>query len=890
MWLPWFGRISGGPALDGGFLRSRVARRVFSLFVLCALVPLVSMSWLTYREFRSELSQQADRRMHAIAKGSGMSLIEDLKYLEHDLNLLAEQSTSFEPGAFTQALGALPTRFEERFVGYTLLDAAGVARLHHGRVDPGLTLSVEQRGHLAGQPRLLLTRPRTDTYADVLIAVPLPHLDGATLVGTVRPQVLWNSDDIRLAGLETAVVESSGRVIFSTDPARKLFEGLIAQRALTPANGRFDWSSSQGSYLAGYWTLFLRGTFGAEWVIVQSQPKADIYLPLRRFSRSFALAVALTLFSILLVSLVQIRRQLVPIESLREAADAMAEGKLEHRVTIRTRDEFADLGAAWNHMAASLQHSFAVMRASNEVGISLTAQQDVPRLLEMVAKGAQRIVQVDGVAIYVKGADDRLLLSVLTVASRGMHEVFSPASPAPFPTLSLTEAADLADAGITHRAGTGRNEDLADGLEHLRARLSYEPRAWLTVPLRDHELETIGVLQLINPVSRSEGGDAGFTHSDRDAAASLASQAAVALNKSRLLESFKSMFEGLTNLIATAIDEKSPYTGAHCQRVPILTMMLAEAACATRSGPLAGFSLSDEEMYELKIAALLHDCGKVTTPVHVVDKATKLETIFDRIELIATRCALVRAEREAVMLSRVAAMARLEGAEIATPERVGELRTEHDTWCDQLEQDLAFLRQVNLGGEYMPPESQARVRAIAERYRMSRTDGPPQPLLTGEEIENLCISRGTLNATEREIINSHVVATIRMLEMLPYPKNLANVPFLAGAHHEKLNGTGYPEGLTAEHLPLRARIIGLADIFEALTAADRPYKAAMPLSQAIGILRGMAGRGEIDPDLLDLFVRERLHLRYAAEYLRPEQNDLESPEVPPGEVSDRKAA
>lgn len=874
MWLPWFGRISGGPALDGGFLRSRVARRVFSLFVVCALVPLVSMSWLTYREFRSELSQQADRRMHAIAKGSGMSLIEDLKYLEHDLNLLAEQSTSIDPVAFANVLESMPQRLEERFVGYTILDATGVARLHHGRVDPGLTLNPDQRSHLAREPRLLLTRPRTDTYSDVVIAVPLPHLDGALLLGTVRPQVLWNSDDIRLAGLETAVVESSGRVIFSTDPARKLFEGLIAQRAITPANGRFDWSSSQGSYLAGYWTLFLRGTFGAEWVIVQSQPEADIYLPLRRFSRSFALAVALSLFSILLVSLVQIRRQLVPIETLREAADALAEGKLEHRVAIRTRDEFADLGAAWNHMAANLQHSFAVMRASNEVGISLTAQQDVPRLLEMVAKGAQRIVQVDGVAIYVKGAEDRLLLSVLTIASRGLHEVFSPGSPAPFPTLALSEVAGLPDAGISHTAGKGGTTPLEDGLEHLRAESGYEPRQWLTVPLRDHELETIGVLQLFNPVARSDGEAAGFTHSDRDAAASLASQAAVALNKSRLLESFKSMFEGLTNLIATAIDEKSPYTGAHCQRVPILTMMLAEAACATQTGPLAGFSLSDEELYELKIAALLHDCGKVTTPVHVVDKATKLETIFDRIELIATRCALVRAEREAEMLSHVAAMARPEGTEIATPERIAELRADHQAWCRQLEEDLAFLRQVNLGGEFMPPEAQARVRAIAERYRTSPTAGTPQPLLNEEEIENLCISRGTLNAAEREIINSHVVATVRMLEMLPYPKNLANVPFLAGAHHEKLNGTGYPEGLHAEQLPLRARIIGLADIFEALTAADRPYKPAMPLSQAIGILRGMAGRGEIDPDLLDLFVRERLHLRYAAEYLRPDQNDL----------------
>jgi HD domain len=310
-----------------------------------------------------------------------------------------------------------------------------------------------------------------------------------------------------------------------------------------------------------------------------------------------------------------------------------------------------------------------------------------------------------------------------------------------------------------------------------------------------------------------------------------------------------------------AIDEKSPYTGQHCRRVPILTELIADAACATREGPLRDFSLTEAERYELHIAALLHDCGKVTTPVHVQDKATKLEAIVDRIELVEARFELLR--RDALL----AAGARAGAEPLGAAELAGRLR--------ELEADREFLRSANVGGERMEREQQARVREIAARWSFRDAAGEAHPLLSDEEIENLTVSRGTLNPRERELINHHVVTSIRMLEQLPYPRSLRGVPAIAGAHHERMDGRGYPQGLVRSQISMQGRILGLADVFEALTAKDRPYKPGMPLRRVLGILDDMCKEGHVDPDLLEMFVREKVYLRYAVEYLDAEQIDEE---------------
>jgi HD-GYP domain-containing protein (c-di-GMP phosphodiesterase class II) len=398
------------------------------------------------------------------------------------------------------------------------------------------------------------------------------------------------------------------------------------------------------------------------------------------------------------------------------------------------------------------------------------------------------------------------------------------------------------------------------GTRAFDSKTGYRSTSFLTVPMRDHEGEITGVLQLLN-ARDGQGRIVPFSTTDQRLAESLASQAATALTKHHLIEGMRKLLESFIQLIATAIDEKSPYTGGHCRRVPELTMMLAEAAARVKSGPLKGFAMSERDRYELRIAGWIHDCGKITTPEWVMDKATKLQTIFDRIELVDARFEVLKRDAEIVMLRALAAGGDRSVLESGYAER---LRL--------LDETRVFLHRVNHGGEFMRPEDQQRVRTLAGEVWVG-PDGKTRPVLTANEVENLTIAKGTLTPAEREVINHHIVATIKMLESLPYPKHLRRVPEFAGGHHERMDGKGYPKGLKREQMSVQARVMGIADVFEALTAGDRPYKKAMTLSQALRVLGKMKLDHHIDPDLFDVFIAEKVYLDYAQRFLDPEQID-----------------
>jgi response regulator RpfG family c-di-GMP phosphodiesterase len=295
---------------------------------------------------------------------------------------------------------------------------------------------------------------------------------------------------------------------------------------------------------------------------------------------------------------------------------------------------------------------------------------------------------------------------------------------------------------------------------------------------------------------------------------------------------------------------------------------LVQAACESKLGSLADFALDEEEWYELRVAAWLHDCGKLATPDYIVDKSTKLHLLRDSLSEVNTRFAVLRSQLEKEYLQQI----------IQNPGQQSVLAQTLAESLSSLEEDRLFLEQSNHGSEYMSPQKQNRIRRIAKRQWLDN-HGCCQPMLSNEEVHNLCISRGTLNDEERRLINRHIDITIEMLESLPFPRKLRRVPEYAGAHHEKMDGTGFPRGLTREQMSIPARVMAIADIFEALTAKDRPYKKPMPLSQSLDILKNMRDSNHIDGELYEIFIREKVWLKYARQFMNEEQIDLQSAEV-----------
>lgn len=518
----------------------------------------------------------------------------------------------------------------------------------------------------------------------------------------------------------------------------------------------------------------------------------------------------------------------------------------------------------------------------NEIGIALSREKNIHHLLEKILLAAIRMTHADAGTLYRVTEDERALrFEIIRNDTLGMAMGGSTGQPVNFPDLPLyTEdgrpnTTMVAAFAVIHRttvsiedAYTAEGFDFS-GTRRFDAHTGYRSQSFLTVPMTNHENRIIGVLQLINAKAPETGVIQPFAPASQQLAESLASQAAIALTNRLLIDQLQSLFESFIGLINHAIDEKSPYTGGHCQRVPTLTLMIAEAVNATREGPLAEFSLSEAELYELKIASLLHDCGKVTTPVHVVDKATKLESIYDRIGLIDTRFEVLKRDALISALRNL-----LDTRPKTNAEAESALWASYWQELQTLDDERDFLRQMNLGSEAMNPVDQQRVRDIGAHRRWRNPQGVETVFLSSDEIENLTIRAGTLTPQEREVINHHIVSTIAMLDALPWPRHLSRVPEYAGGHHERMDGRGYPKGLMREQMSWPARMMGIADIFEALTAHDRPYKPAMKLSQALDILRKFAANGHIDPDLFDVFIRAGVYRRYADQYLPSEQIDV----------------
>jgi len=499
-------------------------------------------------------------------------------------------------------------------------------------------------------------------------------------------------------------------------------------------------------------------------------------------------------------------------------------------------------------------------------------------LLERILVAEKDITHADGGTLYRMTEEKTLKFEIMRNDTLGIAMGGTTGVEIPFYPINLfdREGKPVHSMVVAYAVHHDRSVNIADayaeegfdftGTQNFDKKTGYRSRSFLTMPMKNHEGQVIGVLQLINAKDPRSGEVVAFSDTDQHLAESLASQAAIALTNRLLINHLENLFESFISLINAAIDDKSPYTGGHCQRVPALTMMLAEAVDTCRVGPLREFTMTERDRYELKIAGLLHDCGKVTTPVHVVDKATKLQTIFDRVALIDTRFEVIKRDAEIALLKgRLDKLAPGRRDVMVDAQLVASVR--------EIESDRDFLRRANIGTEAMKDEDIARVKAIAARYRWRNGEGERADFLTEEEVRNLTIRSGTLTAEERQIINHHIEVTIQMLESLPWPRHLKNVPEYAGGHHERMDGKGYPRGLKREQMSVQARCMGIADIFEALTAKDRPYKKGKTLTESLTILGKFKLNGHIDPDLFDIFMWEKVYDKYAKQFLDPDQID-----------------
>jgi HD-GYP domain-containing protein (c-di-GMP phosphodiesterase class II) len=577
--------------------------------------------------------------------------------------------------------------------------------------------------------------------------------------------------------------------------------------------------------------------------------------------------------SVLAVPLLNDLNQLIGMLQLINAIDP------ETGDIIEFKEEVEPMVMSLSMFAATAIENRTVSDGQRALLVELASTSDTQEIIERILVEAKNLTHSEGGTLYLMNNGDpespQLNFEIIKNNRLNIHMGGKTGTKIPFPGIPLLEDNGSPNEHnvAAYSANTKEVVNIADvyqskdfdfsGARKFDEQTNYRTQSVLTLPLLNHQQEVIGVLQLIN--SRHPDTDHVIPFSERyiPLLKGLALYAAIALNNQILVQDLKNLLDAFVKTIAKAIDAKSPHTSGHCQRVPLLMELIAEAAC-NNQGLYKDFQLNDEEWYELRVSAWMHDCGKLATPDSVLDKSTKLHKMRDGIEIIEARFSALKQHKNAEFL-----------AACLDPSNNQEtLKEALQRELTQLEEDLEFVRTSNKGGEFMSEDSKTRIQKIA-KIQWPDANGQYKDMLNEDEIYNLCIERGTLTAEERQIINNHMTVTIDMLEGLPFPKQLKRVPEYAGGHHEKMNGTGFPRGLTREQMSIPARMMAIADIFEALTAKDRPYKDPMKISVSLNIMRRMVEDEHIDPDLFKLFVESRVWEKYAKRVLSPEQLDVE---------------
>ncbi len=521
----------------------------------------------------------------------------------------------------------------------------------------------------------------------------------------------------------------------------------------------------------------------------------------------------------------------------------------------------------------------------SKIGIALSVEKDINKLFTMIVREAKSLCNADAGTLYIVD-EKKLHLEFAIVLNDSLMAGHGQATELKLPDVPLYLDGKPNYSNVSSLVAlTGESLNIPDiyqvqnnsSLSHLDfsgtrkydRKTGYHTSSMLVIPMKNHEGSTIGVLQLLNAQDSESGQIVPFSQEDEILVASLASQAAVALNNVQLIRNLKDLFHAFIKSIATAIDEKSPYTGGHINRVVELTMMIADAVNTDNKGRFRNIHFDENKKEELLIAAWMHDVGKITTPEHIMDKAGKLETIFDRMNLIELRFAWIKEKIKNQYLQ-----ARLDLLEkgIQKTEVFKALDRQCSDMISQLKDDLETIKQAGRPWEFLSEDRLEKIKKIgARKYRFGNDT---YSVLTEDEQENLSVRMGTLTDRERRIIEHHAKMTYRITSQLPFPDHLAHVPEYASQHHEKPDGSGYPEGIQDDRLPLQSRILAVADVFDALTAGDRPYKKPMKLSQSIEILKSMKKDNHLDPDIVDIFLDKKIYRVYGEKHLDRDQLDV----------------
>lgn len=509
----------------------------------------------------------------------------------------------------------------------------------------------------------------------------------------------------------------------------------------------------------------------------------------------------------------------------------------------------------------------------NKIGIALSAEGDIDTLLENIVTEAKILSNADAGTLYIL-EDKQLHFKVAQTDSLGI-KMGGASGDITWPALPLY----LEDGTPNNKmvAATCALEDMVinipdvyeadgfsfDGTKKFDEGTGYRSKSMLVIPLKNHEFEIIGVLQLLNKHD-SNNETIAFDKEDEEITLSLASQAAIAITNTTLIEGLEKLLEAFLKSIIYAISKKSPYTAGHIKRMVMLSVMIAEAIDKD-SEVFGAKNFSAQELRQINFAALMHDIGKLATPEQVVDKSTKLETIFDRIKIVESRVELIKKALEVELLNKKIAHSS------SGKSSHEELDSEFKKKLDLLDSYFMLIQNSNRGAEFTTDEQIALIQNIASQNW--EIDGKDYFIINEDEAYNLSVQKGTLTSQERDIINEHANISVDILNKLPFPKKYKEIPQISGNHHEKINGKGYPMGLKGDEISFEARILAVADIFEALTASDRPYKKGNPLSSAMKILYFMAKDDELDRDIVKFFYTSGLYLKYAKKLLPLESID-----------------